>query len=95
MTHMGTHEVGIRALQQNASAVVARASEGEVIEVTDRGRPVATLGPLRRTGLAALIEAGLAHPARRRWADVAPALPADAGVGSLGELLADARADER
>lgn len=88
-------EVGIRALQQNASAVVTRASEGEIIEVTDRGRPVATLGPVRRTGLEALIEAGLAQPARRRWADVAPALPADAGVGTLGELLTDARADER
>lgn len=38
--------VGIRDLKQNASAVVARAAAGEIIAVTDRGRPVAQLTPL-------------------------------------------------
>lgn len=92
---MKRRRVGIRALQQNASAVVSRAAEGELIEVTDRGRPVAMLGPLRRSALAALVEAGLARPARRRWADVAPALSAGPGPISLGQHLAEARADER
>ncbi|MGV9671830.1 type II toxin-antitoxin system Phd/YefM family antitoxin [Gordonia sp. NPDC003504] len=34
-------EVGIRALKQNASAVVAEAAAGETVTITDRGRPVA------------------------------------------------------
>ena len=33
--------IGIRELRQNASEYVRRAEKGEVIEVTDRGRPVA------------------------------------------------------
>ncbi|MFN2486319.1 MAG: type II toxin-antitoxin system Phd/YefM family antitoxin [Acidimicrobiia bacterium] len=33
--------VGIRALKQNASAVVAEAASGELVTITDRGRPVA------------------------------------------------------
>ena len=38
--------VGIRELRQDASTWVRRAAAGETIEVTDRGRPVAQLGPL-------------------------------------------------
>ncbi len=37
-------EVGIRALKQNASEVVARVEAGEEITVTNRGRPVAKIG---------------------------------------------------
>lgn len=90
-----TESVGIRALQQNASAVVARAAEGVIIEVTDRGRPVAHLVPVPRGRLAALVDAGLARRARRSVVDLDPPLPPEAGKRSLGDLLADARADER
>ena len=44
-----TESVGIRALQQHASAVVARVARGETVEVTDRGRPVARLVPFGST----------------------------------------------
>ena len=39
--------VGIRELRQNASQVVARAAAGEVITITDRGRPVAQMTATR------------------------------------------------
>ncbi len=39
--------VGIRELRQNASALIRRVIGGENIEVTDRGRPVARIVPLR------------------------------------------------
>jgi len=90
-----TESVGIRALQQHASAVVARAADGEVIVVTDRGRAVARLVPLTRGRLAALVDAGLARRARRSVVDLESPLAAEPGSRSLGELLADARADER
>jgi prevent-host-death family protein len=41
---MGT--VGIRELRQRASELLRRVEAGETIQVTDRGRPVALLGPL-------------------------------------------------
>jgi prevent-host-death family protein len=86
--------VGVRALQQHASDVVARAADGTVIEITLRGRPVAQLSPLARTRLGALVDAGLARPARRRVRDLPPPLPAIAGP-TLSELLAESRSGER
>ncbi len=39
-------QVGMRELNQHASQVIERVRHGEVIEVTDRGRPVARLVPV-------------------------------------------------
>ena len=38
--------VGVRELRQNLSKYLRRVIRGETFRVTDRGRPVATLGPL-------------------------------------------------
>ena len=38
--------VGIRELRQQASALLRRVESGERFEITDRGRPIAVLGPL-------------------------------------------------
>lgn len=59
-------DVGIRALKQNASAVVAEAAAGATVTITDRGRPVAQLTPLPTTRLQQLLDGGRARPARRR-----------------------------
>lgn len=63
--------VGIRALKQNASAVVATVAAGESLTVTDRGRPVARIVPLEESGLDRLIASGLARPPLRPLADLA------------------------
>jgi prevent-host-death family protein len=39
-------DVGVRELKQRLSEYLARAERGEVIRVTDRGRPKAVLAPL-------------------------------------------------
>jgi prevent-host-death family protein len=39
-------DVGIRELKQRLSEYLDRAERGEVVRVTDRGRPKALLGPL-------------------------------------------------
>jgi prevent-host-death family protein len=51
--------IGVRQLQQNASAAIQRVSRGDRLEVTERGRPVAILAPIG-TGdpLAALQSSG-------------------------------------
>ncbi len=87
--------VEVRSLQQHASVVVASVARGEIVNVTDRGRPVARLVPMAYGRLAGLVAAGLARPARRRVSDLAAPLPATEGGPTLGQLLADARADER
>lgn len=37
--------VGVRELRQNLSVYLRRVKEGEALEVTEHGRPVAVLGP--------------------------------------------------
>lgn len=38
-------EVGVRELKARLSSYLARAAAGEIVTVTDRGRPVAVLSP--------------------------------------------------
>ncbi len=89
MKHMG--EVGIRALKQNASAVVADAAAGETVTITDRGRPVAQMTAIPVSRLAALVAAGRARSARRDLAD----LPAPEQGPGVSTVLGDMRDAER
>jgi prevent-host-death family protein len=90
---MGT--VGIRALKQNASAVVAEAAAGEVVVITDRGRPVAMLVRYQESRIEALIEAGLARPPKRSVVDLPPPRRRRPDERPLTELLAEMRSEER
>lgn len=64
LTYMET--IGVRELQQHASAALRRVERGETIGVTDRGRLVAILAPASAaTGAGALMAAGRVQPALR------------------------------
>ena len=77
-------DVGVRDLKAKLSAMLQLAAAGEVITVTDRGRPVATLGPpLGAVDLSAAVAAGWVTPATstglqpvRRHPATAPVLDA-------------------
>ena len=57
-------DVAIRDLKAKLSAYLKLASAGELITVTDRGRPIAVLGPaLNVVDLDAAVEAGWVTPA--------------------------------
>ena len=84
--------VGVRALKQNASAVVAEAASGETVIITDRGQPVAQMLPLSGGALRDLERAGLV---RRRRHDVADLPPALSTGTSLSDLVRQGRDDER
>ena len=84
-------EVGIRALKQNASAVVAEAAAGETVTITDRGRPVAQMTPLHKSRLETLVEAGRARPPRREVSE----LPIPEPGPDLSGVLAEMRDDQR
>ncbi len=60
--------VGIRELRQNLSVYVDRVKEGETLEVTEHGHPVAELAPLRRPSkslIEQMIADGRIIPAQR------------------------------
>jgi prevent-host-death family protein len=87
--------VGVRELRQSASAVLRRVAAGEVIEVTDRGRPVARIVPMHEASrLEQLVAEGRASGATGDLLDVKP-IPRIARKPVLSKILADMRADER
>ncbi|MHB1488536.1 MAG: type II toxin-antitoxin system Phd/YefM family antitoxin [Acidimicrobiales bacterium] len=87
--------VGIRALKQNASQVVARAAAGEVVTITDRGRPVAQLVPVPGGRVAALVAAGRARPAKGSLGSLGAPPESPQGRPVLSEVVAAMRGEER
>jgi prevent-host-death family protein len=87
--------VGIRQLRQNATAVLRRVAAGEVVEVTDRGRPVARIVPMHEVSrLGQLLAEGRSSGASGDLLDVKP-MPRIAGKPHLSKILAEMRTDER
>jgi prevent-host-death family protein len=83
--------IGVRELQQHASAALRRVEGGETIGVTDRGRLVAVLvSPSAATGAAALMAAGRVQPARRATTDLPEPTPTELRVA---DVLDDLRSD--
>ena len=63
-------DVAVRELKAKLSAYLRRAEAGQLITVTDRGRPIAVLGPVReRVDLADAVAAGWVTPASRTGLD--------------------------
>lgn len=87
--------VGIRALKQNASAVVADASSGEMVTITDRGRPVAQLIPLPGGQVEALIAARQARGPKRSLAELGEPPRRRRGRPPLSAVVAEMRDEDR
>jgi prevent-host-death family protein len=88
-------QVGVRALKQNASAVVAEAAAGVEVTITDRGRAVAQLVPLPSSRLHGLLASGRARPARRSIAELPPPARRSHGRPALSAAVAEMRDGER
>jgi prevent-host-death family protein len=79
--------IGVRELRQHASRYLALVARGERIEVTDRGRPVAMLVPVRGELWDDLLTSGrVIHPTDS--ADVADEVPGDYGAAASEVLRA-------
>ncbi|MFN8111298.1 MAG: type II toxin-antitoxin system prevent-host-death family antitoxin [Thermoleophilia bacterium] len=85
-------EIEIRAFTQNASAVVQEVVGGEVVVITDRGRPVAQMIPLAQGHLAVLEQDGLVRHRKRRLSEIGP--PVKTPV-ALSQMVLAARDHER
>ena len=87
--------IGIRELRQHASVYVDLAEKGYTVDITNRGRLVAQLVPVREPGspLERLIAAGIIEPAEEGGGaddlDPYPALPA--GQPTASEILGQMR----
>ncbi len=84
-------DVGVRELKAKLSAYLARATAGEVITVTDRGNPVATIGPVPGpVDLSAAVAAGWVTPARAAGLRPVQRQP---GRGTVLDALGEDRAE--
>jgi prevent-host-death family protein len=84
--------VGVRELRQNLSVYLRRVAAGRTYEVTERGHPVAVLGPLpsRTTLRDRLAAEGTLKKGRGRVTDLGPA-PSIRLDPPLSELLQETR----
>lgn len=87
--------VGVRELRQRASELLRLVEDGETIEITDRGRPVALLSPLPQgSALERMRASGDIEPAVGDLDDLPSPLPSRAAE-SPSSRLARLRDDER
>lgn len=88
-------QVGVRELRQRASDLLRLVADGETIEITDRGRPVALLAPLPTgTPIERLRAQGEIDPAVGRLDDLGDPIPAR-GPELPSAVLERLRRDER
>jgi prevent-host-death family protein len=87
--------VGVRELRQRASELLRRVEDGESIEITDRGRPVAVLAPLPEDPVERLRASGDLQPADAELTDLPEPLPLAPGAEPPSAVLARLRGDER
>jgi len=90
------YRVGVRELRQRASELLRQVQRGETIEITDRGRAVALLGPLPEGApLERLRQAGEVVSATGNLDDLPEPLSLPPGQDSPSDVLAGLRCDER
>jgi prevent-host-death family protein len=88
--------IGVRELRQRASDVLRLVERGETFQVTDRGRPVALITPLRTAGvLDELRAAGDVSTPVGGIGDLPAPLALPPGATSPSKVLARLRAHER
>lgn len=86
-------QMGIREVRDNFTATIRAVRDGEVVEVTHDGQPVALITPVRSGRIQRLVdERGLGRAARRL--EPAAPLPPTATM-SASEALADDRSGDR
>jgi prevent-host-death family protein len=89
--------IGIRELRQHASVYVDLAERGYTVDITNRGRLVAQLVPVREPGspMERLIAAGVIEPAEEAGGvgDLEPYPAPPAGQPTASEVLARMRQD--
>jgi prevent-host-death family protein len=87
-------QVAIRTLNQHTTDVIARVERGEVVEITNRGRPVARIVPVTTDTMADLVADGVALPPTVTGPIPMPAVEGEPG-SEAGALVSGLRDEER
>jgi prevent-host-death family protein len=88
--------VGVRELRQRASELLRLVEQGETVEITDRGRPVARLTPLPAgSPLEQMRSAGEVDPGSGDLDELPDPLELPSGVEIPSVALRRLRSDER
>jgi prevent-host-death family protein len=87
-------QVPVRVLNQDTAGVLARVEEGETVEITNRGKPIARIVPIYNGELADLVEQGRVIPATNRGPWTMPTIKAPPG-SDAGALIRQLRDEER
>jgi prevent-host-death family protein len=90
-------EVGIRELRQNLSAYLRRIKDGERFVVTERGTPVATIGPAPadEDPYEAMIASGEITPGTGDLLDLPPLPPYDPDDPHPGTRILEEQREDR
>ena len=82
-------KIPVRKLNQDTAGVLARVEGGEVVEITSRGKAIARIIPITRTGeLDDLVAAGRVTPATDHAPFTMPPGPIDHTNAASNALLA-------
>jgi prevent-host-death family protein len=87
-------QIPIRSLNQDTAGVLARVERGEVVEITNRGRPIARIAPVTADPMADLIADGSVIPPTVAGPIPMPTAPATEGP-EAGSLISSLRDEER
>lgn len=83
--------VNLEELQRDARAIIAEVMGGDIVSITQGGRAVAQLVPIKLEQSAGFLRAGQARPPRRRLSDLGNPPRRRRGVQSLSEVLEQQR----
>lgn len=87
-------QIPIRVLNQQTAEVLARVEHGEIVEITNRGKPVARIVPITADPMADLVASGVVIPPTITGPIPMPTVPAEDG-SEAGELISSLRDEER
>ena len=98
-TRAPARRIGVRELRQHASVYIDLVERGYTVDITNRGRLVAQLVPVREpeSPLERLMAAGIIEPAEDPGdlLDVEPGPPVPPGHPTASEILLQLREEER
>ena len=86
-------QVPVRVLNQDTAGVLAKVENGETVEITSRGKPIARIVPITHGELDDLVAAGRVIPATIKGPFPMPTLKAPPGADA-GELIRQLRDEE-
>jgi prevent-host-death family protein len=87
-------QIPIRMLNQDTAGVLARVEQGEIIEITNRGNPIARIVPVTADPMADLVASGLVLPPTLSGPIPVPTVAAEPGA-EAGQLISALRDEER